>query len=113
MFEGAAGVVRWAGRRDGESGRWWINGFVSTMATTIGVRGGTCGSRLGGNSPGASLHVCTSVAFVCADGAVSSCCGRFSAAGCVGECGGAFEFTENRLFVGKEVADKTIGVFFV
>ena len=31
----------------------------------------------------------------------------------MGEGGGAFEFAEDGLFVGEEVADEAVGVFFV
>ena len=44
VFEGAAGVVRGAGGRDGESCRWRVDGFVSTVAAAVGVGGGACGS---------------------------------------------------------------------
>ena len=74
---------------------------------------GTGSPGLGCNGPGTSLHVCTSVALIRADSAISSGCGCFTTAGRMGECGGALEFAEDGFFVGEEVAHKSIGVLFV
>ena len=100
-------------RLDGEACGRRIDRLVSSVTSTIGMGRGTASPGLRCDGAGASLHVCASVAFIRANGAVSGSSGCFSATGCMRECGGALELAEDGFLVSEEIAHKTIGVLFV
>ena len=65
------------------------------------------------NSPVTSLHVCATIALICADGSHAGSTGGISPAGSMRQGGGALEFAEDGFFVGKKVTNEAISVLLM
>ena len=83
------------------------------MNSPIRMRSWARSPRLGCDGAGASLHVRASVAFICANGTITSGHRGLTAAWCMRECRGAFELAEDGFLMGEKVAHKSIGMLFV
>ena len=99
---------------DRESGLGGAAGSVTAVAATsvgMGSRTG-CPWRFRGNRSVSGFHVCTAIAFVCADSAKARG-GSGATAWGVRKGAGAFELAEDGFFVRKEVPNKAVAMSFV
>ena len=113
VFKGTARLIACGTGLNGESSGWWIDGFVSSVAPSIGMRSGATGSGLGGDSAITCFHVGAAVALVGTDRSNSSGVSCFASTRGVREGRSALELAENSFFVGEKVADEAVGVFFM